>query len=290
MSMTLLMKMVSSGAALFLVVGLGLASSTVRPTGPARDSASAAISQHGHSEFPREAANPEHWSGWVDTACSTCHIRYVNANFKVPALNCVNSIIPTNSVDVMAAWAGLDGAYASDPTVEQIGVLETCTSHSAAEYQPFWEMFPDGYHFLDPDLAVPVEPGDSISVSVYYDQSTSTYSFSFQDNTTGAGTVSAPQKCPSDSTCENHTAEVVVENPPPGAPDIDMPDFGSVSFSGTTVTSYDGTKGDLCTGSLWSGSSHQAENVVDGAVLAATGSLTTCSGPDGFAVTYRESQ
>ena len=31
------------------------------------------------------------WSGEVVTACPTCHIRYVNANFKVPSVNCSQS-------------------------------------------------------------------------------------------------------------------------------------------------------------------------------------------------------
>ncbi|MGB6455671.1 MAG: G1 family glutamic endopeptidase [Streptosporangiaceae bacterium] len=275
-------KILAVGAALFVIVGL--ASSTARPTADASSAAaSTAISQHAHPGFPQSANDPTDWYGNVDIACPTCHIRYVNANFTVPTLDCSNSNMGSGGA-WMSLWAGLDGD--GDSTLEQVGVQARCTSfaNSSAQYFSFYERVPDGYV----PLPVPVSPGNSISVSVYYDQSNNQYQFGFQNNTTSTGT-SVEVTCPSGSTCENKTAEVIAEVVDPGPPEYDMPDFGSVSFSGTTVTSYDGTKGDLCKGSLWSSATVVGVDY-EGHSLATVGSPSPCTGPDGFTVKYWQSQ
>lgn len=277
--MGVLSKIVAAAAALLVVVGL--ASSAASPAA-APASAGAAISQHASARLPQSAsAELPDWTGYVDKACSTCHIRYVNANFKVPTLNCANSNMGSGGA-WMSLWVGLDGD--GDSTVEQVGIQARCTSfaNSSARYFAFYEMVPNGYV----TIPVPVSPGNSISVSTYYNQSSNDYQLNFQNNTTLTGEI-AIATCP--TTCDNKTAEVIAEDVGGGPPTYDMPNFGSVSFSSTTVTSYDGTHGDLCRGSLWSSGKVQSVDYL-GNTLATAGSLNTCSGPDGFTVTYRQSQ
>ncbi len=288
--MSVLNKILAAGAALFIVAGL--ASSTAGPGAAAAASASAAISrhtaefQHGPATLPRSANDVSDWTGYVDTACSTCHLRYVNANFKVPTLNCANSDAGEDWM-WMSMWAGLDGD--GDSTVEQVGVQANCTSFadSSANYFFFYEMAPDGYVKV---TDVPVTAGDSVSVSVYYDQSSGVYQFTLENNTTSTGTA-YEATCPVGYTCENKTAEVIAEVDDPGPPEYDLPDFGTVTFSGTTVTSYDGTKGDLCGTSsdgLWTDANVHTVDIY-GQTLSTAGSTTTCSGPDGFTATYEAS-
>jgi hypothetical protein len=130
--------------------------------------------------------------------------------------------------------------------VEQVGVEARCTSfsNSSAVYQSFWETCPGGPQ----PFGIPVSSGDAVSVAVYYNQSTGNFQFTFVNNTKATGSEMT-EPCKHNSTCDK-TTEVIVEVQTPGPPEYDLPDFGSVSFSGTTVTSFDGTKGDLCSGSL----------------------------------------
>ncbi len=283
-----LTRVLAAGTA--LLAAAALTAGTAGQVAAAPAARGAAISQHSAAEVPRSATDTaDVWTGYVDTACSTCHLRYVNANFKVPTISCPDSGKGENGAWV-SMWAGLDGAHSSDQTVEQVGAEGWCvTGQSGPGYEAFWDIYTSSSTVQhEVPLAIPVSPGDSISVSVYYDQSTSTYSFLLEDNTTGAGWISPPESCPSGYTCENTTAEVVAEAPGGGPKyGYNLADFGSDTFSGTTVTSYDGTKGDLCGSSsdgLWS--SAYVYEVYAGQQLAEAGSLSTCSGPDGFTVKY----
>jgi len=142
----------------------------------------------------------------------------------------------------VAFWVGLDGD--GNSTVEQIGVQANCTSQSAAATYTLWyEMAPAG---MIPERSFTIKPGDSIAISVYYDQSNNVYDFNYSNSTEADGFTAEGVVCV--ATCLNKTAEVIAEDPSGGVGSVDLADFGSVTFSGTTVTSLDGTKGDLCTG------------------------------------------
>jgi Peptidase A4 family len=214
------------------------------------------------------------WGGYAVDACSTCGIRYVNANFTAPAVSCAKSTMGTDGAED-DFWVGLDGD--TDSTVEQVGIQVVCASKtSAPAYAPWYEMWP-----LNPVL-IPrtVKAGDKISVATYYDQSAKVYDMTFNDSSDTAYTKDG-LKCPSGSSCLNKSAEVITENAGDGVPELDLAYFTTVSFSGTTVTSLDGTKGDLCSGSLWSTDTNvMADN--NGVIMANPGSFTSCSGPNGF--------
>lgn len=253
--------------------------------GPARGQFSppqipAVVLSHGHlvkalgQQAPTASPDVMPWSGYVATACSTCHLRYVNANFTVPSISCADSSMGSDGA-YMYIWAGLD----SDPSVEQDGVGAYCTSKTGSPtYFAFWEIVTDNSPQSIPRT---VKAGDSISISTYYDQSNGKYQFVFDDKSDSAGTWTSPYETCASGECQNTTAEVIVENPGGGPPTYDMPDFGSVTLSGTTVTSYDGTKGDLCAGSLWS-STELYIYASNYDILALVGPLSTCTGPDGF--------
>ncbi len=286
-------KLLAAGATLFVVMGLAAGTASTAGLGAAAPAPASVSVVHAHAGFPDAAANSaSDWTGWVDTACSTCHLRYVNANFTVPALDCSNSTLPIEGSQLVpiyfSAWVGLDGDGVSD--LEQVGLYADCQSYANSGsngpvYKSFYETVPDGPTFM----AEPVSPGDSISVSVYYDQSTKDYSFYFSNNTQGMSETVPNIPCPT-SSCGNKTAEVIAEVNYPGPPENLLPDFGTLTFSGTTVTSYDGTKGDLCGSSsdgLWTSAKVQAS--YEDLPLATASSLSTCSGTDGFTATYQRS-
>jgi hypothetical protein len=186
-------------------------------------------------------ADTLNWSGYAVTACGSCHLRYVAADFTLPRVNCANS--PDGSWD--SFWVGLDGWTTG--TVEQDGIDAEC-SGGGVSYYVFTEMYPAGP--LVYQLAA--QAGDNIEASVYYDQSARVWSLAVDDTTAGASaTVSA--SCAAGASCYNRSAEVITEAPcctTAGAP-LALADFGQVNYSGARVTSYNGTRGGLSPISLW---------------------------------------
>jgi hypothetical protein len=236
--------------------------------------------------LPAASNGLSYWSGYAVDACPTCHIRYINANFKEPTVSCAHSTMGTYGAAV-AFWVGLDGDGYN--TVEQIGVQGNCTSTSAAATYTLWyEMAPAP---MIPERSYTIHPGDSISISVYYNQANKVYDFTFSDSTEAESFTKNGVKCA--VTCLNNTAEVIAEDPSGGVGSVDLAQFNNVTFSGTTVTSLDGTKGDLCSGptssnKLWT-SDLKIMYDPNGAIMAYPGALTTCSGPDGFTDFFAQS-
>ena len=219
-------------------------------------------------------APSSNWSGYADTACSTCAFRFVSTQFTVPSINC--AVGTTSGKPSAAFWDGLDG-YA-DSTVEQVGVDATCLGRTP-EYFGWYEMFPLG------QVAFSITgfgPGDAVSVNVYFNATTHQYQLTFDDITQGAGFV-ATQSCPSGSTCGNSSAEVIAEAPF-SAGIVPLADFGNVFNSGATVTTRNGTRGNLGDGYLWS--SNELDMIDGSKVLAEPGPLSNMGDASAFPISW----
>ena len=179
------------------------------------------------------------WSGYVDVACKTCAVRYVGASFNLPSVNC--SALPDGST--VSFWAGLDGF--SDTATEQIGAAAQCKS-GAASYFLWYEMFP-----LIAVVFTGVNPGDAISMSVYYNAGTGKWQLVLNDLANGKNLTSV-QSCPSGSKCLNSSAEVITEaaSTSSGAA-VPLPNFAQVGYEGIAVTSRSGLHGSMTPTGLW---------------------------------------
>jgi Peptidase A4 family len=159
------------------------------------------------------------WSGF---ATYGDHFRFVSATYTIPSLNC--AVSPDGSFD--SEWVGLDGYTSS--TVEQVGNFAEC-SGGTPSYFAFYEMYPsDSVSFSG------VNPGDSITASVYFNGSQ--WELTLVDNTNGAAGFSVTQPCPSGSTCHNANAEIISEVPNGGPPSASLADYGIVGFTHITIT------------------------------------------------------
>ena len=198
---------------------------------------------HSASVTNTGSATSTNWSGYVDEACSTCSLRYVSADFTVPHLNPANS--PDNSW--AAHWVGLDGA--TNSTVEQVGI-DTYVSGGVDYYYAWYEMFPAATQVY----SLAASPGDNIQVSVY--TAGGTYYLTLNDTTLGAG-LTATATVPAGYTGQNKSAEVITEAPSEvsGSSLVQLPlaDYGQVNYNNATVTSRNGTHGNLGSTSLWNG-------------------------------------
>jgi hypothetical protein len=177
------------------------------------------------------------WSGYAAVACATCHVRYAEAQFAIPSVNCTDSTIGTSGYALVADWVGLDGL--TNGTVEQIGVNGYCTSTSSpATYYAWYEMYP-----LPPVAFTGVSPGDAIEADVYFNGSS--YRLHLADITT-RGFITTTQACPSGQTCQHTDAEVITEDPGGGVPQgYDLADFGQANFLNSQVTSLAGFQGNF---------------------------------------------
>lgn len=197
----------------------------------------AAASAHAIQEL-----DSRNWSGYAVQACASCRLRYTETQFSLPSVHCAG----VTGTQVASFWAGLDGL--SSATVEQTGVDAFCVG-SSPSYVAWYEMYP-GPPVV---LSLPVSAGDAMDASVFY---TGTgYQLTLTDATAGVGsTVTA--SCPAGSTCANTSAEAIAEAPFDGSAQAFVPlaDFAKAFFSGSRVTSRNGTRGGLDTTSLWTAS------------------------------------
>jgi hypothetical protein len=187
------------------------------------------------------------WGGYVDTGHNVA-FRFVSANFTAPNVNCSDSPPGSSGVADVAGWTGLDGW--SSNTVEQDGFGEFCEPSASPEQSWFawYEVYPD-----DAVSFTGADPGDALVSSVYYNASAHAYELTMTDLTQNGAGFTADVGCPSGSTCDNSSAEVVSEVSN-GGPTFgyNLADYGAMEFTNAAVTSRAGTRGNLGRNSLWS--------------------------------------
>ena len=210
------------------------------------------------------ALHSPNWSGYVAVACRACHLRYVAASWTVPAVNCAAS----PPIAQAESWVGLDGWGSG--TLEQAGTDSSCTDGRAA-YYAWYQMYPaQPVVWYGPGrLSYDVNAGDQIRASVYYDATSGRWQLTVDDRTSGLA-VTTSQPCPPGMHCGNADAEVIMEAPNLGA-NVPLADFGTVTYTGISVTSRDGTRGTMASNGLWT--------VRPVGLLGATGTMLATPGP-----------
>jgi hypothetical protein len=153
-------------------------------------------------------------AGWGGYATDGRVFSTVSAEWTEPNVTC------GATSDLFAPWVGIDGYTSADPhTVEQTGVETNCSSGTPV-YRAWYEMAPaPPVYFGDT-----VKPGDQVQASVV--RKGTTYTLTLTDRTQG-WTATVDQTCAS---CENSSAEVVLESP-----SRHYPNFGEVTFRQATV-------------------------------------------------------
>ena len=184
------------------------------------------------------------WAGYA-ASFGTTTFRFVSAHFTVPSLDCTG-VTATNGA-WSAHWVGLDGFRSTSTTVEQTGLLAGCNG-TTPEYAPFWEMFPNAPGYP----SITVNPGDTVSVSVYYNQSTRKFSLTFSDTTDGKS-FTRTGACPAGATCRRNSAEAISEAPFDTTTSSVLPlaDFGTASFASASITNTSGTHRGGLQSSFW---------------------------------------
>jgi hypothetical protein len=158
------------------------------------------------------------WSGYADTGSTFSKI---GGSWVEPSVKC------TSTEALAAFWVGIDG-YSSQ-TVEQDGTLAFCDGGSAA-YYTWWEMYPSN------DIQIvgqTVKPGDKIVATVV--KTGTKYALKVTDSTTKGNNVSTTQTCAA-ATCKDSSAEWIAEAPTSSGSVVPLPDFGTWTLTGASVT------------------------------------------------------
>lgn len=137
------------------------------------------------------------WSGYAVTGHKP--YTYVHSTFVEPTITC-----PGVANQWSSNWVGLDGY--NDQTVEQDGTFAWCggADHTTPKYEAWYEMFPAG------SVSVfAVHAGDIIDASVSYSDSTSDFTLTVTDLSTGK-TATNTATC---SSCTRSSAEWIIERP-----------------------------------------------------------------------------
>jgi hypothetical protein len=181
------------------------------------------------------------WGGWLDLAHSGDSFVQSRVQFNVPDTDC-------STPDAQAAvWVGLNGTSESDITVEQAGVAAVCVN-SRVSYYDWYETAPIGRVKENP-----VSPGDTVIAYANYNPVKKLYYMGITDESDPAESFNSPgEPCPSGYTCDNSSAEVVVEDPGGGpAGGAYLADFNKVNFSNAQMISHSGLVGALQGTSEW---------------------------------------
>lgn len=183
------------------------------------------------------------WSGYAATGST---FNTISSSWIEPSVSC-------NSNGIVAFWIGLDGDGSS--TVEQTGTGVDCSSGTPQQFA-WWETFPANAIQEFPE---PVRAGDSFSSSVT-SEGGGQYDYVLTDSTEGW-----TENMPVSANGANASAEIIAEAVTSGSSVTALPDFGSVTFTGSSID-----------GSSLAASGANSIDMVDssGSVIASTGPVS----------------
>jgi Peptidase A4 family len=172
------------------------------------------IRPHAAGTGPISHATSTNWSGYAATGGTYTS---VSASWTEPSVSC------SSGNQYSSFWVGLDGDGSN--SVEQTGSEADC-SGSTPQYYSWYEMYPSA----PVNFSGPVSPGDQFTGSVTYNGGSS-FTLKLSDTTKGwSQTVNA-----SLSGASRASAEVIVEAPSSNSGVLPLANFGTMSFSGSTV-------------------------------------------------------
>jgi hypothetical protein len=172
------------------------------------------------------ATTSENWSGYViseatGTFANTEVDDFIGATWTVPAVAPAPGISCGSATYASSQWIGFDGWSSSD--VLQAGTEADCGNADYAWYE--W------YPNAETQVSLPVAPGDEIHAYLYY-YSSSPYGRALLVNEVAQQYVSVGFNPPSGTTYEGNSAEWIMERPTVNGSLADLPNYGSIFFSG----------------------------------------------------------
>jgi hypothetical protein len=220
------------------------------------------------------------WAGYVAatsvTSPSTNSVSAVSGSFVIPSLASSNE--PTNNN--VSIWVGIDGAFGSDPTVQQLGIDLAYQNRQIVMYAWF-ELYPAPSYEI---VQFPLHVGDTIALNITLTSvknNVSTYNFSIK-NVTKNVQYTVPTSYTSVRNVKNQCAEWIVEAPSLGNSIVPLSSFTPPITFNNCLATISNTSGPI------SRTSNMKINMTNNAsqVKASTSALN--SSGNSFTVTWNK--
>jgi Peptidase A4 family len=228
--------------------GAGAGTNPVGYAGSARDVTRTRAIHNTSQQF-----TSRNWDGYITYASSHgTDFNSVKATWVQPSVTCEAAGAWT------VFWVGLDGWW--NNTVEQGGSEAQCGTGGAATYSLWWEMFPT--NAIQTVLTIKV--GDKITASVKYSTTTSKFTITVKDVTSGKSFTNR-ELCGSGLVCSRSSADVITEDVGMfgGSGFFPLADYGTMGYTTAGATDIAGHKGSI-----------SGKNWLNAAVSEITGGIT----------------
>ena len=176
----------------------------------------------------------QNWSGYVSanslTKPTTNSATSVAGTFTIPSLS---SVVSTTNNNV-SLWVGIDGAFSSDPTVQQLGV-DLAYSGGTTQVYAWYEMYPAASNQIS---GFPAAVGDVITVSanvISTSGKTSVYALTIT-NVTQNESVTIPTSQTTTTSGLQQCVEWIVEAPSIGNSVVPLSEFSPITWTNCTAT------------------------------------------------------
>jgi hypothetical protein len=209
------------------------------------------------------------WSGYTALSSTAQYFTKVVGSWTVTAVTC------TPEDRIVSAWVGLDGD--GDSTVEQLGTSAQCFEDTPY-YSSWYEMYPAG----SIQVGSAVKPGDKITASVV--RTGTSYKLVLTDATTAGNNVSETATCAL-ATCQDLSAEWIVERPSYSTGIVPLNQFHPMTFTSATASG-----GTITNGAINAFSDNESLQMVDSTdsyALTSIGALNAAG--KGFGDTWSDS-
>jgi hypothetical protein len=195
---------------------IGVVAACVLAVFPA--SAAARVGTYGTVRFdPNKKISQSTSSNWSGYSAINGRYTNVSAGWSQPTATC------TSATTYSSFWVGLDGDGSS--TVEQTGTSADC-SGGTPRYYAWYEMYPK----FPVNLSLTIRPGDAISASVTTDGG-GNFTLTIRDNRSGQSFTTTQRL----RHARLASAEAIAEAPSSSGGVLPLTNFGTASFTSTTV-------------------------------------------------------
>jgi peptidase A4-like protein len=168
------------------------------------------------------AASSFNWGGYAVSA-AVGSVTFVYGSWKVPTVG--GPVCASTAWHASVAFVGIDGFNSG--TVEQTGTASQCYE-GAVQYYAWYEFYPAASVIIS---SVTVSPGNVIQANVTF--SGGFFTTGIKDVTTGHSFKSAPTAV---TGAQESSAEWITESPAGQIGVLELPNFGTVSFTAGKAT------------------------------------------------------
>lgn len=170
--------------------------------------------------YSSTTSSSSNWAGYAINA-PVGSVTEVKGSWVQPAVTC-----PATGIEAAVFWVGIDGS--NSLTVEQTGTMAECYN-GLPSYGAWYEFYPAALIVIS---RLKINPGDKMSASVKYSATTTNFTATIKDVTTGKSFIKSAAAPGTDRSSAEWIAEALTLA---GGSLSSLPNFGTASFGKDTT-------------------------------------------------------